>query len=109
MLLNYLILCLFLSNASDSLRPESATADLLSAADSVQNVMGLLDVFQIEQLKQKVIQVLIQRKTFHSSRYRGHWFGITVDASGMGRYDHQLDEQCLQRTSKNGTTNHLTD
>ncbi len=75
--------------------------------DSVQNVMDLLDILQIEQLKQKMIQVLIQRKTFHSSRYRGHWFRVAVDASGMGSYDHQRDEQCLQRTSKNGKTTYF--
>jgi len=75
--------------------------------DSVQNVMGLLDIFQIEQLKHKMVQVLIQRKTFHSSRYRGHWFRVAVDASGLGSYDHQRDEQCLQRTSKNGKTTYF--
>ena len=69
--------------------------------------MGLLDVFQIEQLKHKMVQVLIQRKTFHNSRYRGHWFRVAVDASGMGSYDHQRDEQCLQRTSKNGKTTYF--
>lgn len=75
--------------------------------DSVQQVMGLLDIFQIEQLKHQMIQVLIQRKTFHNSRYRGHWFRIAVDASGMGSYDHQRDEQCLQRTSKKGKTTYF--
>jgi hypothetical protein len=75
--------------------------------DSVQNVMDLLDIFQIEQLKHKMVQVLIQRKTFHSSRYRGHWFRIAVDASGMGSYDHQRDEQCLHRTSKKGKTTYF--
>jgi hypothetical protein len=75
--------------------------------DSVQNVMALLDVTQIEQLKQQMVQVLIQRKTFHSSRYRGHWFRIAVDASGMGSYDHQRDEQCLHRTSKKGKTTYF--
>ena len=75
--------------------------------DSVQNVMGLLAIFQIEQLKHKMVQVLIQRKTFHTSRYRGHWFRVAVDASGMGSYDHQRDEQCLHRTSKNGKTTYF--
>lgn len=75
--------------------------------DSVQQVMDLLDIFQIEQLKHQMIQVLIQRKTFHNSRYRGHWFRIAVDASGMGSYDHQRDEQCLQRTSKKGKTTYF--
>jgi hypothetical protein len=75
--------------------------------DSVHNVMALLDVTQIEQLKQKMVQVLIQRKTFHGSRYRGQWFRIAVDASGVGSYDHQRDGQCLHRTSKNGKTTYF--
>lgn len=70
--------------------------------DSVNNVMSLLDVNQIEQLKQKMVKTLLQRKTFHNSRYRRHWFRVAVDASGMGRYDHQRDDQCLHRTSKTG-------
>ena len=69
--------------------------------DSVNNVMGLLNVSQIEQLKQKMVKILLQRKTFHNSRYRGQWFRIAVDASGMGSYAHQRDEQCLHRTSGN--------
>ena len=75
--------------------------------DSVQNVMALLDVSQVEQLKQKMVHVLLQRKAFHSSRYRGRWFRIAVDASGVGSYDHQRDEQCLTRTSKTGKTTYF--
>ena len=75
--------------------------------DSVQNVMALLDVDQIERLKQKMVQVLLQRKAFHGSRYRGRWFRIAVDASGAGSYDHQRDGQCLTRTSKSGKTTYF--
>ncbi len=70
--------------------------------DSVNKVIGLLDVSQIQQLKQKMVKTLLQRKTFHNNRYRGQWFRIAVDASGMGSYGHQRDEQCLHRTSKTG-------
>jgi len=73
----------------------------------VQKVMALLEVSQIEQLKQKMVQLLVQRKTFHNSRYRGHWFQVAVDASGVGSYDHQRDEQCLHRTAKNGKTTYF--
>jgi hypothetical protein len=75
--------------------------------DSVQNVMALLDVDQIERLKQKMVQVLLRRKTFHGSRYRGRWFRIAVDASGAGSYDHPRDAQCLSRTSKTGKTTYF--
>ena len=75
--------------------------------DSVQNVMALLEVSQIEQPKQKMAEGLLQRKTFHGSRYRGRWFRIAVDASGAGSYAPPRDEQCLARTSKSGKTTYF--
>jgi len=59
--------------------------------DSVHNVIELLNTEQIEALKHKMVQKLLQRKTFHCSRYRGKWFCIAVDASGVGSYDHKRD------------------
>ncbi len=70
--------------------------------DSVNNVIERLDIEQIETLKHKMVQALLERKSFHPSRYRGKWFCIAVDASGVGSYDHQRDEQCLRTTSKTG-------
>lgn len=70
--------------------------------DSVHSVIELLNTEQIEALKHKMVQKLLQRKTFHCSRYRGKWFCIAVDASGVGSYDHKRDKQCLHTTSKNG-------
>ena len=60
--------------------------------DSVRNVISWLDVSQIKCLKQKMVQILLQRMTLHSSRYRGHWFRVAVDTSGAGSYDHKRDE-----------------
>ncbi len=70
--------------------------------DSVQRVMELLSVDQIEHLKHNMVRVLLERKTFHSSRYRGQWFQVAIDASGAGSYDHERDSQCLHSTSKKG-------
>ena len=47
--------------------------------DSVHNVIALLDEAQVEQLNQKMVQVLLKRKVFHKSRYRHHWYRIAVD------------------------------
>ena len=52
--------------------------------DSFQNVIALLNTDQIEALKHKMVQKLLQRKTFHLSRHRDKWFCIAVDASGVG-------------------------
>jgi len=74
--------------------------------DSVHNVITLLNEEQIEQLKQKMVKVLLERKTFHKSRYRGKWFRVAIDGSGVVNFDYQHCDQCLHSTSKNGTTHY---
>ncbi len=74
--------------------------------DSVHNVIALLNEEQIEQLKQKMVKVLLERKTFHKSRYRGKWFRIAIDGSGVVSFDHQHCDQCLHSTSKKGKTHY---
>lgn len=70
--------------------------------DSVHNVIELLDETQVEQLKQQMVRALLQRKTFHKSRYRGKWFRIAIDGSGVVSFDHPHCDQCLTSTSKKG-------
>lgn len=74
--------------------------------DSVNNVIALLNVDQIEQLKQKMVKVLLERKVFHKSRHGGKWFRVAIDGSGVVSFDHQHCEQCLHSTSKNGKTHY---
>ena len=75
--------------------------------DSVNNVITLLDEDQIEQLKQKMVKVLLDRKSFHKSRYRGKWFRIAIDGSGVVSFDHKHCDQCLHTTSKNNITHYF--
>jgi len=70
--------------------------------DSVHNVIKLLDESQLEQLNQKMVQVLLKRKVFHKTRYRHHWFRIAIDGTGVVSFDHQHCPQCLHQTSTKG-------
>ena len=70
--------------------------------DSVHNVIKFLNEAQIERLNQKMVQVLLKRKVFHKSRYRGHWFRIAVDGTGVVSFKEQHCEQCLCQSSKKG-------
>jgi len=72
--------------------------------DSVHNVIKRLDENQLEKLKQQMIKALLERKTFHKSRYRGKWFRIAIDGSGVVSFDHAHCDQCTTMTSKNGKT-----
>ena len=46
--------------------------------DSINAVMERLDEYQVERLKQQMIRALLNRKVFHSSRYRGKWYRICL-------------------------------
>jgi len=70
--------------------------------DSVHNVIALLDESQVEQLKQQMVRALLARKTFHKSRYRGKWFRIAIDGSGVVSFDQSHCSRCLTSTSKKG-------
>ena len=74
--------------------------------DSVHNVISVLNTDQIEQLKQKMVKVLLEHKVFHKSRYRNKFFRIAIDGSGVVSFDHQHCKQCLHSTSKNGKTHY---
>ena len=76
----------------------------LPHADTVDQVMRLLKTEQLERLKQKMVKVLIRRKVFHKQRYRGHWYCVAIDATGVTSYQEQHCEQCLHKTSKKGKT-----
>lgn len=75
--------------------------------DTVNNVMALLGVEQIELLKVKLISHLISRKTFYHQRYLGKWYLVAIDGSGAGSLTNPPDEQCLHRTSKLGKTTYF--
>ena len=75
--------------------------------DSVHNVIESLDESQLEILKQKMVQVLLARKTFHKSRYLNKWFRVAVDGSGAVSYKYKHSAKCLHKTSKNGITSYF--
>jgi hypothetical protein len=75
--------------------------------DSVHRVIEKLDEAQLETLKQKMVQVLLERKTFHKSRHLGKWFRVAVDGSGLVSYQYKHSPQCLHKTSKKGKTSYF--
>ena len=70
--------------------------------DSVNAVMSRLDEDQVERLKQHMVRALLERKIFRHDRYRGKWYRIAIDGSGVVSFDHQHCDQCLHKTSKKG-------
>lgn len=70
--------------------------------DTTDNVIKKLDNAQIEQLKVRMIQTLVRRKVFYNQRFRGKWYPIAIDGTGVASFQHKHCSQCLSQTSKKG-------
>jgi hypothetical protein len=75
--------------------------------DTVHQVMARLQEDQLEQLKQAMLQALLNKKTLHRFRLLGRYFIIAVDASGVMSFSKSHCEQCLHQTSKKGKTTYF--
>lgn len=70
--------------------------------DSMHRVISALDEHQVEQLKQQLVRSLLEHKVFRGQRFKGRWYPIAIDASGVVSFAHPHCEQCLHKTSKKG-------
>ena len=75
--------------------------------DSVNAVISRLNEDQVERLKQGMVRALLKRKVFRSDRYRGKWYRMATDGSGVAGFDRHHCEQCLHKTSKKGKVTYL--
>ena len=54
-----------------------------------------------------MIRILLEKKVLHKFRFRGLWFTVAVDATGVVSFDEKHCEHCLHKTSKNGKTTYF--
>lgn len=72
--------------------------------DTVDNVMRRLPESELEKLKIRMIQTLLEKKTLHKFRFQKKWFIVAVDGSGIMSFSEKHCDECLHKTSKNGKT-----
>ncbi len=75
--------------------------------DTVHQVMTHLQEDQLEQLKQAMLQALLNKKTLHRFRLLGRYFIVAVDASGVMSFSQPHCDQCLHKSSKKGKTTYF--
>jgi hypothetical protein len=56
----------------------------------------------LEQLKQRMIQTLLEKKVLHKFRLFKRWFVVAIDGTGVMSFTHQHCVQCLYKRSKKG-------
>lgn len=67
--------------------------------DTVDKVMRKLAENELEELKVKLIRILLKKKVLHRFRFYKKWT-IAIDATGVVSYDEKHCEHCLHKTSK---------
>jgi hypothetical protein len=72
--------------------------------DTVDNVMRRLPELELEELKTRMVQILLEKKTLHKFRFLKKWFIVAVDGTGIMSFSEKHCDDCLTKTSKNGKT-----
>jgi len=70
--------------------------------DTVDRVLRRLPDEALERLKQRMIQVLLEKKALHRFRLMKRWFVVAIDATGVMSFSQQHCEHCLHSRSKRG-------
>lgn len=79
----------------------------LPSCDAIDDLMRALKPNELEQLKNQIIHLLIAKKVFHKFRFKGKYFMISVDGTGIASYSHDYCGECTSKTSKNGKTTYF--
>ncbi|MEA1980273.1 MAG: hypothetical protein U9N54_04795 [candidate division Zixibacteria bacterium] len=71
--------------------------------DTVDRVIRVLEEKGgLEQLKTKMVKVLLLKKTLHKFRLFKRYFNFTIDGTGLVSFPERHCEHCLTKTSKSG-------
>ena len=70
--------------------------------DTINNVFERIDIEQLRGIQKYMVQRLIRSKMFDKYRYKGKYFQIVVDGTGLARFKERHCEHCLKRTYNKG-------
>ena len=79
----------------------------LPHADTVNDIMRCLPEEVLEQLKNRMLNVLLEKRSLHQYRYQDTWFTVAIDGTGVVSFQEEHCSQCLHSTSKNGKTSYF--
>lgn len=75
--------------------------------DTVDDVLRLVKVDELERLKAALVASLIEKKVFHSTRLLDRYYRVAIDATGIMSVVKGHCPHCLHKTSKNGVTTYF--
>ena len=81
---------------------ESVFKMKLPDLDTANRLMKKLEPKELENIKKKMVAILISRKVLHKFRFFGLYYNVTVDGTGVHSYSYEPYPECPFKTSKKG-------
>ena len=70
--------------------------------DTVNAVMRVISNDQLQELQQKLVRILLDKRVFHKFRMLDKYFLIAIDGTGVFNFVDQPYSECPYKTSKHG-------
>lgn len=73
--------------------------------DTINNVFEQIDIKELQKIQKYMVQKLIRSKMFDKYRYKGKYFQIVIDGTGIVTFKERHCKHCLKKTFNKGEEN----
>ncbi|MCI9246741.1 MAG: transposase family protein [Clostridia bacterium] len=70
--------------------------------DTINKVLENIDIRELQKIQKYMVQKLIRSKMFDKYRYKGKYFQVVIDGTGLARSNQRHCNNCLKRTYNKG-------
>ena len=84
------------------------TLDELPHYDTINDVFEQIDIQELRSIQKYVVTRLIRSKMFDKYRYKGKYFQIVIDGTGLASFKFRHCKHCLKRVHNKGQKNEYT-
>ena len=71
--------------------------------DTINDVFEKIKIEELEKIQKYMVTKLIRSKMFEKYKYKGKYYQIVIDGTGLVKYKQKEDEHCLRKTYNKGT------
>lgn len=71
--------------------------------DTINDVFKNIKIEELEKIQKYMVNKLIRSKMFEKYRYKGKYYQVVVDGTGLVKYKTKQDEHCLRKAHNKGT------
>ena len=71
--------------------------------DTINDVFEKIKIEELEKIQKYMVTRLIRSKMFEKYKYKGKYYQVVIDGTGLVKYNQKEDKHCLRKTYNKGT------